>query len=234
TIVAAKGLGAQPSIYLNTSYATSEVDSSVNYLNLWLSRPSTSSDSQNGDPITPAGFTNPYGVWNSTRTNAWTFWQYDIPSVDPNPIMVPGVQNEVDLDVVHGDGTYLKQQTIQGVIWTGTSSAVYDTNGNWNTGARPTLTDDVLFDTVIPATGANITVGATEVAQALDFANNYNLNGGTLTLGGNGRIDVDPGMSVTISSTLAGTGGFRKVGPGTLVLTSDMTNTGPKAIAGGI
>src|SRR5262249_25531213 len=64
--------------------------------------------------------------------------------------------------------------------------------------------------------------------------NNYNLNGGTLTLGGNGRIDVDPGMTATISSTLAGSGGFRKVGPGTLVLTADMTNTGPKAIAGGI
>ena len=233
TIVLAKGINAQPSIYLNTSYATSEVDTSVNYLTLWLARPSTASDSQNGDPITPNGFAHPYGVWGNADPKPWTFWQYDIPSVDPNPIMVPGVQNEVDLDVVHGDATYLNSQKIQGVVWTGATNAIYDPGTNWTSGVEPTANDEVLFDTTIPATGPNITLTAGENARAIYFANSYSLNGGNLTLS-NGRIDVDAGKTVTIATTLQGTSGFRKVGPGTLVLTSDIAMTGNKTIAGGV
>src|SRR5207249_4906082 len=49
-----------------------------------------------------------------------------------------------------------------------------------------------------------------------------------------GWINVDSAKTATISTVLAGSAGFHKVGAGTLVLTVDSTMTGTRFITGGV
>src|SRR5207237_1338954 len=97
-----------------------------------------------------------------------------------------------------------------------------------NTGAAPTASDDVLFDTTIPASGSVVIVSAGRVAQSMYFANSYTLSGGDLSMSV-GRIDVDAGKTATANTVLGATSGFRKVGPGTLVLAASTNFTGTRS-----
>jgi fibronectin-binding autotransporter adhesin len=120
--------------------------------------------------------------------------------------------------------------------WTGAADANWDTAGNWTTGV-PNASSDVLFPTVIPATGAGINLNSSEMANSLSFANAYALNNGDLTLA-SGNITVAPTFTATINSILAGGGGITLsaanglagadavTGGGTLLLTGTNTFTG--------
>src|SRR5207244_936151 len=84
--------------------------------------------------------------------------------------------------------------------WTDNSDAVF-------TGAAGTATADVVS------------------ANSLAFkTNGYTVNSGTVTMTGSpSNITVDPGVTATIGSTLAGSATMTKLGAGTLVL-SNMNN----------
>jgi autotransporter-associated beta strand protein len=229
TIVANKGV--TPLIYVNTNFAFNEVNSSVAVYDLWLARPSASSDSQNGDPVTPIGFAHPYGVWGNGTPKPWKFWQYSQSG------SCPGISGAVDLDVVHEEVTPLASFKVPGFIWTGSISPSYGDGLNWDSGMIPAANNDVLFDTPIVGQGAGmITMGPADQAQSIYFADNYTLRGGTSTslFLAAGRIDVDTGKTAIVSTVLAGTNGFRKVGNGTLVIDVDSTMTGTRTIAGGV
>src|SRR5688572_2290235 len=74
-------------------------------------------------------------------------------------------------------------------FWLGSTDALWDTATNWDlagVAAKPTIADDVLFPTPVPATGGTITLGAGETALSLTFRDNYTLTGGDLTLGTGG------------------------------------------------
>lgn len=115
-IAAAKGEFARPIIYLNTNYATNEVTSLLARSHpLWLARPDVAGqDPLNGDPVTPSGYSHPYGVWRSspsTDPHPWGFWQYSWTGT------IPGITaNVVDLNVCQTErvplSSYIIRQTI--------------------------------------------------------------------------------------------------------------------------
>jgi autotransporter-associated beta strand protein len=102
--------------------------------------------------------------------------------------------------------------------WFGTSSANWDTGGNWSDGAEPTSTIDVVFPTPVPASGSTIAMTSGEAARTITFNDSYTLSGGDLTLS-NGTIAVNS-SAATIFSTLAGSAALTKTGTGTLTLSS--------------
>ena len=76
-----QAMGIRPIIYVNSSYANSEVNASVaaSMPNLWIARP-TSGDPLTTEPPAASGYPNVYGVWNPTYPNTptpapWKFWQ---------------------------------------------------------------------------------------------------------------------------------------------------------------
>lgn len=120
-------------------------------------------------------------------------------------------------------------------IYTGATDATWSNNGNWLDGSEPTLTDAVQFPSVIPGTGAAITLSTGEQALSLSFLNSYQLTGGDLTLGGTTSINVDPSFTASIGSTLAGAGtSLTKSGNGTLILTGANTFAGALNITAGV
>ena len=86
-----------------------------------------------------------------------------------------------------------------------------------------------------------VTVDGDISFQGLQFSTTgYTLTGGTLTMTGDpvgnpaaSFVNVDGGVTTTIASTLAGTGGLEKLGAGTLTLTGANTYTGGTMIAAG-
>ena len=208
-----KGPAAQIIVYSGTTYANS-VNEPLSQFPLWMPRFQVESDWAAGD-VFPSE--SSYGVWGDsnpgTNLQPWNFWQYYSPDV-----YIPGINagTHNDIDVAHGDINYVRQFMVQGAIWDGSSNNQWTTNANWDTNVAQTGSTEVLFDTTIPPTGSTITLTSGRSAGGVYFANNYTLSGGSLTLT-DGRIDVDPTRTATISTNLATPNGFRKVGRGTLV-----------------
>ncbi|MEA2710135.1 MAG: lysozyme [Phycisphaerales bacterium] len=114
-------LGVDPLIYLNTNYATNEVDASVTSHDLWIANWSTAY----GDPMTTGS--PPVGVWGAGN---WDFWQYSSTGT------VSGISGAVDLDVYQGDRATLVANFVVGNTpppqnpGTINGSVFQDTNGN--------------------------------------------------------------------------------------------------------
>ena len=104
------------------------------------------------------------------------------------------------------------------LTWLGTTSAAWDTGGNWSGGVQPGSADPVIFPLTIPSTGSTITLTVGRSAQSLTIFNNYTLIGGSLSLGAGATINTSAGVTSTVHSVLAGPNGLTKTGAGSLVL----------------
>jgi autotransporter-associated beta strand protein len=137
-------MGIRPMIYVNSSYANSEVNSTVaaTFPILWIARPST------GDPLTteppPAlpTYPNVYGVWNPSyptipTPQPWKFWQYDSGGG------LNGYSGNIDKNAANGGMEFLKDYLVP-AIWVTNSDGQWTTQTNWNSGQTP----------VLPVTGA--------------------------------------------------------------------------------
>jgi fibronectin-binding autotransporter adhesin len=106
--------------------------------------------------------------------------------------------------------------------WVGGSN-VWSLDSNWSS-TEPTTADKAIFPATLPAIPGNATIDLAvgELANALQFDNNYTLGllpttTGTLTLTTNGVV-VSTGSTGTINAILGGTAGLAVTGGGTLVL----------------
>ncbi len=91
-VVLLKGPAAEPIIYCNGSYATSELDSRVSSLDLWMANPSAANP-QTGSPATTGQFGN-WLLWQ----NSWTG--------------SAGGISPIDMDVLHSEQTPLSALVI--------------------------------------------------------------------------------------------------------------------------
>jgi autotransporter-associated beta strand protein len=83
-------------------------------------------------------------------------------------------------------------------------------------------------------TAGTVTLGSPQFASSLSFkTDGYTISDSTLTLSGS-SITVDAGLTASIGSTVAGTAGLVKNGPGTLNLTSANTYSGGTTINSGV
>ena len=100
-----------------------------------------------------------------------------------------------------------------------------------------TVNNTVNLDT--PRTVNSLTFGDTATASPASWVlDNDGASGNTLTLGGAGPIvtvnALGSGSTTTLRASLAGTGGFSKLGAGTLVLSAPNLITGPLSVGAGI
>jgi GH25 family lysozyme M1 (1,4-beta-N-acetylmuramidase) len=130
-------MGIRPMIYVNSSYANSEVNSTVaaSMTNLWIARPSS------GDPLTteppPAlpTYPNVYGVWNPSyptipTPQPWKFWQYNTGAG------LNGYSGNIDKDAANGGMEFLKDYLVP-AIWMNDSNGFWTAMTNWNSGQTP-------------------------------------------------------------------------------------------------
>src|SRR5207253_8048391 len=83
-------------------------------------------------------------------------------------------------------------------------------------------------------TAGTVTLTAPQSVTSLSFkTNGYTIAGSTITLAGP-NINVDSGVTATISSSVAGTFGLVKNGAGTLNLTTSNTYSGGTTINSGV
>lgn len=87
-IMAQRGNGAAPILYMNRSFARDEVDSRLANYDLWLAY-YTNADVSTGSPPPTSSYPNPLGVFNN-----WAFWQYSSTGTS-------GGISPIDLDVCH-------------------------------------------------------------------------------------------------------------------------------------
>lgn len=109
--------GVEPLIYLNTYYATHQVDESVNHHDLWLARyntPPVDPFENKDNPETPDGYPNPYGVWNDPigsdvpSHDAWSFWQYSAGGNGMGSTFGSPIHNDIDLNAANGDLDFVR------------------------------------------------------------------------------------------------------------------------------
>jgi autotransporter-associated beta strand protein len=131
--------GVRPIVYVNSSYANSEVNSSVaaSMPNLWIARPAGAVDPLTGEPPPAVGYPNVYGVWNPTYPNTpdpepWKFWQYSTSGG------IPGFSGNIDKNAANGGIEFVKDFLIP-AMWLSNSSGEWTTLANWNSGQAPTL-----------------------------------------------------------------------------------------------
>lgn len=89
--------GIEPIIYTDSDYAQNYLDASLNQYDVWIADWTCSSS---GSPLT--------GIWSS-----WDFWQYYGPGYC-GPYFVPGIGNNVDIDVFNGTLSSLTSQFVIG------------------------------------------------------------------------------------------------------------------------
>ena len=128
--------GIRPIIYVNSSYANSEVNSSVaaSMPNLWIARPS-SGDPLTTEPPAASGYPNVYGVWNPSyptipTPQPWKFWQYN--TTTP----LNGYGGAIDKNAANGGLEFVKDFLIP-ARWVSSSNGQWTTVSNWNSGQAP-------------------------------------------------------------------------------------------------
>lgn len=89
--------GVEPLIYCNTNYAANLLNSSIADRGLWIAN-----WSNYGDPLTTGS--PPIGNFDQ-----WAFWQYTSSGNTAGFPSVAGISGRVDLDVAHGDISYVRQ-----------------------------------------------------------------------------------------------------------------------------
>ena len=89
-IIAQRGVGAAPIIYMNRSFARDEVDARLANYDLWLAY-YTNVDVSIAEPPPTASYPDPTGVFNN-----WSFWQYSSTGA-------AGGISPLDLDVCHNE-----------------------------------------------------------------------------------------------------------------------------------
>ena len=131
-----QAMGIRPIIYVNSSYANSEVNASVaaSMPNLWIARP-TSGDPLTTEPPAASGYPNVYGVWNPTYPNTptpapWKFWQYSTTGG------IPGFSGNLDKNAANGGIEFVKDYLVP-ALWMNDSSGEWTTLSNWNSGMAP-------------------------------------------------------------------------------------------------
>jgi autotransporter-associated beta strand protein len=138
-------MGIRPMVYLSSSYANDEVNSSVPTAmpNLWIARwPNQNNpnaiDVHNINPPPASSYPNAYGVWNPTYPNTpnphpWKFWQY----ASTGRIQgIGGGNANVDLDVAHGGIEFVKDYLVP-ALWVNDDSGDWTSLTNWNSGQTP-------------------------------------------------------------------------------------------------
>jgi fibronectin-binding autotransporter adhesin len=147
--------------------------------------------------------------------------------------------------------TGLTADILTSAIWTATGGGLWNTSGNWQSGAIGSgsghsadfNTLDITSDTVVNLDSAH-TIGALVfgdidpgTAAGWTLANN-SIAGNTLTMSATTpRVTVNAlgtGKSVTISAVVAGSDGLTKDGTGTLVLSGANTYSGVTVISNGM
>jgi autotransporter-associated beta strand protein len=90
-------------------------------------------------------------------------------------------------------------------------------------------------DAIFTGTGGAVTLASPQTVNSVTFkSNGYALNNSTLNMAGS-FVTVDGGVTATINSQVAGSGGLAKSGPGTLILTNNSNNySGGTMILGGV
>lgn len=121
-----------------------------------------------------------------------------------------------------------------------TTGAGLGASGNWDSGSSRWYngTANAAWaagsSAIFNGTAGTVTLASPQSASSLTFkTNGYAVTGSTLTLSGP-TVTVDPGLTATISSTVAGASGLVKNGTGTLNLTTNNTYTGGTTINGGV
>jgi GH25 family lysozyme M1 (1,4-beta-N-acetylmuramidase) len=89
-IIAQRGAGAAPIIYMSRSSALNEVDSRLANYDFWLAYP-TNVDASTSAPPPTASYPDPTGIFNN-----WSFWQYSWTGSS-------GGISPLDLDVCHSE-----------------------------------------------------------------------------------------------------------------------------------
>jgi hypothetical protein len=165
-------VGVDPIIYLNTNYATNEVDSSVTGHDLWIANWSTAYGDPNGTGSPPCG------VWGAGN---WDFWQYSSTG------SVPGIAGACDLDSFQGDLATLQANFLIGapppppVPGTINGSVFQDTDGDTALEAgEPLLSGRTVY---IDADNDGI-LDAGETSQLTNASGQYSftVNPGTYTV----------------------------------------------------
>lgn len=131
-----QAMGIRPIIYVNSSYANSEVNASVaaSMPTLWIARPTTNDPLTTEPPAAPS-YPNVYGVWNPTYPNTptpapWKFWQYSTTGG------IPGFSGDIDKNAANGGIEFVKDYLVP-ALWTNDSSGEWTTLSNWNSGTAP-------------------------------------------------------------------------------------------------
>jgi autotransporter-associated beta strand protein len=138
-------MGIRPMVYLSSSYANDEVDSSVAAAmpNLWIARwPNQTNpeaiDVHNINPPAASSYPNAYGVWNPSYPNTptphpWKFWQY------ASTARLSGYANgtaNIDVDVANGGIEFVKDYLVP-ALWMNDISGEWTSLTNWNSGQSP-------------------------------------------------------------------------------------------------
>ena len=133
-------------------------------------------------------------------------------------------------------GTYWAADPAGGGSGTWTSAGTTWATNTGGAGAGQTQSSSTL---VFADTAGTVTVsGGVTVSNGMTFqTTGYDVQGSTITLAGassaNNAMTTDSGVTATISSVLAGTGGLAKNGAGSLILSASNTFSGNIAVNAG-
>jgi autotransporter-associated beta strand protein len=103
----------------------------------------------------------------------------------------------------------------------------------WNTSLQTPQTWVNGSDAVFLGTAGAITASAVSANSLAFKTNGYTVNAGTLTMLGAANFTVDPGVTATINSAIAGTNTMWKLGGGTLILANPANLNTANTVAGG-
>jgi GH25 family lysozyme M1 (1,4-beta-N-acetylmuramidase) len=223
-IVAVKGYA--PIVYINSSYANSQVDSRLNVYDLWMARyidPAVVNVQTSVDPTPASGLPNVYGVWAPNyptlpTPRPWDFWQYTSTGT------TPGISGNNDLNVANGDIEFVKDFLVP-ALWQPDADGSWTTDSNWNGSAVQLLPGPNDRVTINKPGVRTITLSSgTQSIRSLNLSETLRVTGGSLAssqdfliTSSGGALRVEAG-AVTARTIVAG-GRIDLLG-GTLATTS--------------
>jgi GH25 family lysozyme M1 (1,4-beta-N-acetylmuramidase) len=177
--------GIDPIVYVNSSYANSEVDSRLNVYDLWMARyidPAVVNVQTSVDPTPASSLPNVYGVWapnfpTMPNPRPWDFWQYTASGSQP------GISGNCDLNVANGDREFVKDFLVP-ALWQSNAAGNWSTAANWNGNAVQALpgpNDRVILDR--PGVSVTVTLSTgTHSIRSLQLNETLNITGGSLAV----------------------------------------------------